>query len=508
MKIMAQTFRELLFLSFVIITFSIFLLFFTWRQSFRLDTDYDSNFPVYGSVFSQTPLTGISVWGDPLSAIWNPLFSIPVLTLGTEYGFRVTIVFVIMLSALAMWWLLRSLHIPSKVQLWGSLIYASSGTLAARIAAGHIEKVLSYSLVPIFLLALLQKRGTLAGLVSALAFLSGDVYLVWFFVVFWFASLLWRWIVEQDTGIRLVIDLLKFALICAFVSTPKLIPFIRDVVPTMVRFFPIHFAEGSIHVLLTPLAFVVPWQTAFYDRPFFQRILGFHYNWYEYYAFVSPLPLVFCWQKKIRNQTIVRFLLFLLMVGALYVSLGYVYSPFYWIFRMIPAIQAFRVPQRIFFPMTTIVIVFFALAADSWFAQHTKRVWQWFGLMIMGGSLLWTSMVFAKTFTQSFENPRVLEESVSRHLRSSDRSPFAVADFVCCMQTFLIREKIGIVNYYYGWRPASSPNFIKSDGNGFDYSPLRLIRPKYIIAKAGESFEVYGYIPYITSKTIQVWKKL
>ncbi|MBI3577696.1 hypothetical protein HY086_06690 [Candidatus Gottesmanbacteria bacterium] len=459
--------------------FSFFLIFLTWNQSFRLDTDYDSNFSMVGRY----------VLGDPLSPMLNPLYSVPVLIFGTEYGFRITIALVIMFSSLTMWLLLRNLRVTPTVRMWGSLLYATAGTLVARIAAGHIEKVLSYPLVPIFFLALLQKRGILAGVIAAAAFLSGDVYLAWFFFVFGMAALAWRmWTLRE-----IALSAISFLLF----SSPKLIPFLVAVQPTMERFFPIHYSDGSIHAFLAPFAFFIPFQTSFYDRPFLQRLLGFHFNWYEYFAFLSPLPLVFLFQKKIWKERIIQFLLFLFCIGALYLALAYPYSPFYWLFRFVPSLQVFRVPQRILFPLTTVVVVLFALAADRW-----RR----FAVPLMAGSLLWTSAIFTKTFTASFESPRVLEKQVAAELRKRDNSSFAVANFVCCIQTFLIAEKISILNYYYGWRPKGSPNFIRADGNGFDYSPLATVQPKYIIGKSSDDFTQYGYNPFFAEGSIHVWQ--
>ncbi len=492
--------REILFLFFGVLAFFLPFFLLTQGKMLRLDTDYDSNLPVYRFIVETVRTTGrfptwnpyvstgIPIIGDPLLSILNPFFTVPVLIFGVESGMYVVFLLSLLTSAIGMWWMLKFLAISVWFRIFGSLLYAFSGALAARVASGHIEKVLSYPLLPLFFTGLFKHNVFIISLAWTLILFSGDVYALWLTLTIFL-------IINFYKIRRIILILVLFILFSGII----LIPMIADVYPNLARLFPIDPFAGSIHIIFFFLPFLVPLQTSFYDTPILQKLLGFHFNWYEYFAFISPLPFVFLWKlPKIWGKFQVRLLLIILATGAFYISLRHPYSPFYWLFQLIPQVDIFRVPQRMFMVVTPVMIALIMLCAEKW----SRR----FSYVLLALAVAWTFVVTLPIWVRSFEQKREYAESVIRDLRSRDPSEYYVASFVCCMQWYLVGEHIPIINYYYGWKPKSAPSFINENGDGYDFSALNTVRPKYILGSTGADFSSYSYDKYFEKKSITIWK--
>jgi len=516
--------RKELFLVFISALLFIVPVLWTVRNlHFRLDTDYDAHLPIYDYLVDQIrthntiPLinpyiaTGMPVIGDPLSQALNPFFMVPLVLFGVDIGIGVVFVIVTIGAGFAMWILLTGLGIRGSPRLWGAILYEVSGALPARIAAGHVEKFFTFPLLPLFFWSILSTRVSIsrivvASLVVACLFYTGDVYSIWM-VLLLFVVTRWQYLFQRKTSI--VREGVAVLLLCGgslLLSLPKLIPFLTMVRPIFSRFFPINPFIGSIHFFLTPLAFILPFQSSFYDRPSLQRLFGFHYNWYEYFAFISPmafLPLLSL--RRSWKKPIVPTLLLLLVVGALYISLGYRYSPFYWLFTRIPVLHIFRVPQRMLLVLLPLVILLLAICAQTWresMRSKWSRVPLFFTFVI---SIFWTTVVSQHILVKAFEPKRQREEALVHELRRQDGSNFSVATFVCCMQRFLMKEKIANINYYYAWRPKDAPSFITSHSDS-DFSPLAFVWPRYVIAQLTQDFSQYSYQLFFETPVARVWK--
>lgn len=490
----------------------------TRGQILRLDTDYDANLPIYSYVFDSfrtsgiIPATnpyigaGLPVFGDPLSALYNPLFSVTLYIFGVDYGMRLLLVLLAAQSALTQWLFLKSLRISRAVCLWGAILYMVSGAFAAKVNAGHIEKMLSYPLLPLFFLYVMRRQlnyriAAGSALVLTLIFFSGDIYGVWLLTVLFVALTIYR--IFTGESLRQVIFFITVFVFFGIFSLPKLIPVLQGY-PMLVRFFPIDPYAGSIHAWLVPVTFLLPWQVSFYDRPLFQRLLGFHFNWYEYYAFLSPVVLVFLMKAgRIMRRKESKVILLLIITGCLYVALGFPYSPFHWLFAFLHK-ETVRVPQRMIMVMTPLVVSFLGLCV-----HHMTRNPKGKGLVLWAGvvSLLWTAAVSQQTLIGTFEPPRTRQQQVAQELRKRENGEFAVVTFTCCMQSFLIDERIRVLNYYYGWRTDKTPYFYTKDGS-VDHMAIRMHRPKYIIGGREDSFDHDGYVPYLIIDDILVWKSI
>lgn len=500
------------------------VLFLTGNLSFRLDTDYDMALPFLHflvdyiranfSLPARNPYieTGIPVIGDPQSLVFYPFAMIPILIFGADLGLRFMIAFSILFSGISMWVFLSKLKIGSRIRIWGAITYQISGPLIAAIAAGHIGKILSFPFFPLFLALVIDKKIkkiniVLFAVILTLVFFIGDFYAFWFLGLIFVSAVCFRIIQDKKQLKHFLFSGLSILILFLILSSVKLFPFLKDVKPDMDRFFFVNPFEGSIHFFLSPLAFLLPFQVEFYDRPFFQRLLGFHFNWYEYYAFITPLPFIFLFKIKnvLRNEH-VRFFIFFIFIGILYVSVKYYYSPFHWIYNFITPIQSFRVPQRIFTPMTAVLIALLAICADYWLRKTKINREKIFIFGIFAVSIVWLFFVGQQTIYKTFEKPRIDEKSLAGKLRQKDKGNFYAVSFTCCMQTFLVEQKIPVLNFYYGWRPKNAPNFINKEGNGYNYEMLKKIRPSYIIAGKGSEFSKYSYYKFIENNKLEVWK--
>ncbi len=390
----------------------------TQGETFRLDSDYDSNFPIISYVvdtirnehrfpfWNPYVATGISVLGDPLSGVLYLPYLVPMVVFGVPQGWWMVIILHLFLAGMFMWMFLQK----STYALWGGLLYMGAGTFAARVAAGHIEKVLSYPWYPLFLLFLLRpSSGAALGAIMGIVFLTGDVYGLLFMGI-------WYGVIGIIRGIREIREIGWVIMTFVIVAGVKLVPFFIEVAPVMERFSLFDAARGSIPVWLSWLPFVMPWGVEFYDRPIIQRLFGFWYNWYEYYAFIG-LPVVFLvWLPRIIKRREVKILLILLAVGVVYAARGYVYSPWY---GLAPLLEWFRVPQRMYGALTSIVVALIVVGLKI----NTSRV-------LLLGMLFVTFLISGYQMTRAFEPPRS-----------------------CCTQFHLVREKIRVINYYYGWLP-------------------------------------------------------
>lgn len=515
--------KERLIFFVVVCVFIIFAVRITWGLTFRLDTDYDAHLPVYDFLVTSVrsghgiPMrnpyigTGIPVFGDPQLFIFNPFLFLPLLLFGVEVGMRITLFLCMIASGITVWFFLSSLGIWGYLRLWAALLYMLSGGFFAIVASGHVEYLFSYALLPLFYLFALRstksmKESVILGVILGLFFLSGDMYRILHLTILFFVLQVWDGV--QNRSVRRVgIYTITVYAVFLIVSLPKLLPFLINVLPIFERYYPVRPFVGSIHLFLSPLPYVVPFQVPFYDRPFFRRIFGFEFNWHEYYAFISPLPFLFLLKiRSIFKDARGRRLLFFIGIGFLYASLRYPYSPFYWLIKNISFFQSFRAPQRMYLTLLPVIIGVLALGARELLRKESKDYVRKGVIVACGVSVVWVYLVGLTTFKQGFEEKRVAEEMVARHLRTVDKENYFVVTTACCMQRALVSQKIPILNYYYGWRPHNTPTFLDQKEQ-FNYNVFFSVRPRYIIARDREKdLFLYSYVPVYRYRNFVIWK--
>mgnify|MGYP001601925951 FL=1 len=515
--------KELVILLLVAFVFIVSAMFITWGLTFRLDTDYEAHLPVYDFLVTSVrsghgiPMrnpyigTGIPVFGDPQLFIFNPLLFLPLLLFGVEAGMRITLFLSMIASGITMWFFLSSLGIWGYLRLWAAALYMFSGGFFAIVASGHVEHLFSYALLPLFYLFALRstksmKESIILGVILGLFFLSGDMYRILYLTMLFFVLQVWDGIQNRNVW-RVSIYAITVYMVFFIVSVPKLLPFFLNVLPIFERYYPVRPFAGSIHLLFSPFPYIMPFQTGFYDRPFFRRLFGFEFNWHEYYAFISPLPFLFLLKfRSIYKDTQGKKLLLLIGVGFLYASLGYPYSPFYWLVKNVSFFQSFRAPQRMYVTLLPVVIAILSLGARALLQKESKDFIHKGVVVVCGLSIAWVYIVGLITFRRSFEEKRVAEKTVARHLRTVDKENYFVVTIACCMQRALVSQKIPILNYYYGWRPRNAPTFLDKKEQ-FSYDVFFSVRPRYIIAKDKEKdLSLYSYVPVYRYGNFVIWK--
>ncbi len=478
---------------------------------FRLFTDYDSNLPIYYFLVDSIrngvlPVTnphlglGISTIGDPLSAFFNPFFSLPLLLWGIPTGIRVVFWLSVVSSSVSMYYFLNSIKVSTYTRLWGALLYSLSGALAAAIAAGHIEKILAYPLLPFLFTIGLKKHWTLRdgignALGFALLFYSGAIYILWF--TFILVSLMRMYYLIQRVPLRITPFLSSLG-VFFLLASPRLYSFLVDVLPVYSRVIE-QPLRGSLQLPFFILPFVIPWGVEFYDRPTLQRLIGFYYNWYEYYAFISPLPFIFLYKlRSIWSKQKISILVLVILAAGLYFSIRYPYSPWFWIYQITKSWWIFRVPQRIVLPTLPIIIALLCSCADEVYEKNKLLT-----IAITIGALVWCGLANQPKIATTFESIPESKKEIIEHLVREDHSHFYVLNLMCCSQVLLTKANISVVNYYYGWKRKDSPEYI-SDNN---FSALANSRPSYILTEnTDQDFSQYNYYSFIEKDRLKIWK--
>lgn len=481
----------------------------------RLDSDYDWFLALYGYLgayvrhFHAFPTSipfigsGISVIGDPLNGILNPLLFIPVVLLPINIAVRVIIFLVIFFAGFSMYYFLKSITVTKLLQYFGALLYMTSGSVIAAISAGHItEKFLSIPFIPLFLKILFDKKTSmrkncLLGFCIAAVMYSGDFYMAWFLYIFLLSIAIYRFIQEKSfLRTKEVAFTILFSLLFA---SPKLYALYILVLPVMVRYFPVEPFRGSIHAFLLPLQFLVPLQVTFYDKPFFQKHLGFYYNWYEYYGFIGIFCFIFFKNiKKVLRQDTVLMMSFLIVIGSLYLASAFWYSPFHWLFIFWHGPTVFRVPQRIIVPLTPVVIGLLCILGSTWNNKKTL-------ILICIASLFFNVSIAWLTFSHTFISIPGNEQKIARSFANVYKKGDKVVVLAPKMLFFLTEQGVSILNFYYGWTTRGSATFLSENG----HISLNLVlnsKPNYIFATT-ENFSSSDYTNYLHKDTITVWKK-
>lgn len=492
----------------------------TWR----LDSDYDSvwsgveytiryirqyyTFPVIHEFAG----FGIPLSSDPTFPLFHPLVFIPMVLLGFEKGMWVVIALSVGISGVSMYVLLHSLTSRKNLVLWGSLLYMFSGALAARIAAGHISYIISYPLWPLFFYFILQPFPSffmtmLYALTYAFFFLSGDIYGCIYATFFFLCSrVAYLYTHQKHIGAQLRF-LILFSIGSLLFAAIKILPMTQhlDVLMQMTRYFQPIFGQGSIHLPFTILPFIVPWRVAFYDdNVFFRYHLGLWFNWYEYYAYLTPLPLLFLFRFPWIHHTAKKMLLGIFIIGMVFISQKFPYSPFYWLLKDSFLSAIIRVPQRMYVPMTSILIALVVLCTPTippWRTLAGKCLY-----VLLIGSLCWTYMVNIQTMNTGLEKQRTAEFALVNSLKAYDAGTYFILDLICCTQHFLIDQQIHVLNFYAGWQSKKTPSFIDPVTQHFTPEKLTTIRPKYILAAPTETFYSYNYRPVIIQPIGTIWE--
>lgn len=503
----------------------IFLLYvysYAFNLSWRLDSDYDSvissleftlrYFLQHATLPEKHTLAGfgIPLRGDPTMPLYNPIFLVLLLLFGFDLGWWVIIGTILFSSGLAMYYLTINIVAKRGIAVWAGLLYMLSGVITARIAAGHIAYVLTYPLWPIVLHYLFQSEKTyrqliVYGAICALFFLSGDLYGTIYMTVIIAVCEGYFLITRQKVFIKTTHELGIVVLAAILFSSPKLyFVFLDwDFLRQMTRIFPATFGEGSIHLPFTILPFILPWRTHFYDRPLLQRTIGFHFNWYEYYAYLSPFPFIFLLGLSRISSRIIVPTSICTILGLLFVSQKYWYSPFHYL-ENTTLLDIIRVPQRVYIPLVSLVILLLAIGATQLVAHTRGLFWRHVTHIMMVLTIITVYITSFFTFAFALEPLRHNEYTLIKHTAQFIPRNAYILNLTCCTQRYLIQEEVHVLNYYAGWQHKEVPTFFT---NGvFEPDKLNFWRPQFILAYPQQSFTNYQYTVRYTHPLANLWE--
>jgi hypothetical protein len=127
--------------------------------------------------------TGLPYIADPFLHAYNPFVALPVLILGVQDGFKLALFLSILMAALGMWFLGKTLGMVPASRLWIALMFAFAGQPVARFFQGQYTFVLGFAWIPWVIAGLflaVRTRRRLHYALSALAlgflFVSGNVH--------------------------------------------------------------------------------------------------------------------------------------------------------------------------------------------------------------------------------------------------------------------------------------------------------------------------------------------
>jgi hypothetical protein len=518
----SRHFKEIFIILLTSLLFVLPVLYLTRNQTFRLYSDYDSMLPMYeyNASYIRDHLAfpdwnpdigfGIPVLGDPLSGVFNPFLMIPFILWGTGSGTRFIFWEIVFLSGVSMWFLVKSLGISKSFRIWAACLYSVSGTIVARFGAGHIEQFFAFPLIPLiisfsFNQNLRIRNIVLTGLCLSGLYYSGSAYHLFYLLIMVTLIRIYYLVTDKTRRVEQFKIWLGIVLTVFVISFPKLSDFYFRVMPLMQRTIS-DPTRGSLSVQYFLLPFLMPFSVLFYGRPRLNTLIGIYFNWYEYYAFIAPFPLILLYKfRPVWKSGKIRILLMLLIAGALFIACRYLYSPFNWAYKLIPFFSVFRVPQRMYIPMNVILISLMALAGDIFIRYRTYKKWTVY-LFYLSGFLMTFAVTQRLFLTEAFEEKFKDAETVVTMLRDYDPGNYYVASLYPRLQGYLIRSKIPVINYYYGWTNTASPVY-SSDENQLILTEFTKIRPEYVIISAKENRLInVGYHKIIKIGKAAVWQ--
>jgi hypothetical protein len=317
----------------------------------------------YSVIFDGMPLIG-----HPHSMLFYPPSSVPLLALGANAGVRALYVIAHILAAVGMRELARAIGAGPWAASWAGLLFAVSGTMAARIYAGHVEWVAAMWCVPMALALLIRALETgggrlalVGGMVHGMSLVAGNAYILAYLgiavpcaaVAYVACSRGWR---------RLVIVGVAWAIGLALMSAGKLLAF-ADVAPAISRTVEPYVGSQPawltmVHLVhpLQGFGYVAPWGPSPWDQSSHGRgnVVGptGPYGWWEFTHYIGVVAAVFAIVALImtarhrRTRRGIAALGAVGLTGVMWAANEWWYSPIHWLYELSPLVQQFRVPTR------------------------------------------------------------------------------------------------------------------------------------------------------------------
>ncbi|MHC1576601.1 MAG: hypothetical protein ACXQTE_04540 [Methanosarcinaceae archaeon] len=314
-------------------------------------------FPLWNNLWT----TGFPEYASPISALYNPLVTIPYLIFGVLTGVKVIVVLHVFLAGICFWLFSTTVTANRSLQLYGSILFMLSGSLAGRIDAGHTELMTTQIFIPLTMYLMVKAyelkdvKYIIASAISMAMFVFGGAiyYFVFFVVLFAIYSAMRIFDKGRSSGKRYSIPDLKVMIsiftLCLMFSSIKLIPALM-VSDHIVRIDPIDPFTGSglFRDLITSFA------TG-------NALSG--YSIYESYAYLGLIPFIFA-ILSVFNRTRDRLYLYPPLIAFFIWASGN--NTFTGYIHLLPLLDGFRVPGRTLLFASFIVIIL-SIYGLEWF---------------------------------------------------------------------------------------------------------------------------------------------
>lgn len=322
-------------------------------------------FPQWNQYINQ----GIPTTADPLYGIYNPIIGIPILLFQYPIAIKVTYFISVLLACISMFLLTRLFKIRHSVSLIIALTFASCTYLSSRIIAGHLEKVVSFAFLPLFLFCLIkvtkEKNVLWAGVTAAILSLilfTGDIYNTLYCLYSLAAVILFYIIKDKKTAYFLALTILLFLLF----SSIKIFPMIelQNYISKIKEPF-----IGGLNPLSMFYNLFFPFDS-FLTKIFPVKNFSTDFGWWESLAFIGPISL--CGVFYIFNSVFKKHdskISILIVLTCLFVILATPNSkinPLHYLISHVGILQYFHVPSRILALWGVIILLCFGIFMNSW----------------------------------------------------------------------------------------------------------------------------------------------
>ena len=340
---------------------------------------------------------GIPAIADPLYGIYNPIISLPVLLFDYQLAIKVMYFIAVFLSCISMFSLLKLFKISEKLSMIIAITYASGTYLFSRIIAGHLEKVISYGFLPLFIFCLIrtiQRKNILwsglTAIVISLILFTGDIYNAMYCLYSLFTLLLFYLFKDKKISLYLFLALLLFLLFSSIKILPmlELQHYISKVKEPFV---------GGLNAItfLTNLFF--PYEKVL--SPFFPPIyFSTGFGWWESLTFIGPfslLGLFFIFRSAFKKHSKELSVLIILTILFLFLSSPESkLNPYHYLISSIGVLQYFHVPSRILALWSVVILVCLGLSLNQWKRKNIAYVLLTINLLIV---FTYSQLIFQTT---------------------------------------------------------------------------------------------------------------
>ncbi|OGD10060.1 hypothetical protein A2395_00205 [Candidatus Amesbacteria bacterium RIFOXYB1_FULL_47_9] len=306
----------------------------------------EARWPQWNPLINQ----GVPISEEPLSDYLNPLMGVAAFFPDPEAGVKTVFIICLALSGLSMYLLAREAGISKQFSLIIGLTYEAAGYTAGQIQSGHAEKILSYPLLPLFLLALWRslKRGGkwpgAAGILWGLILYSGEVYNLWYAGIALAVAGVYALVFNR----KRVAGIIAAGVWAAAASAAKLLPYFQSASYLQKVLDPFSGSQNAVSFIYH---LFLPLSGLFKAAGWWNHIPG-NFGWWEKAGFIGPvwitgLILSVVYRKKI--QLAEKW--WWIGIGTALVLLampGWTPNPYRYLISAIPQLSGMHVPSRIF----------------------------------------------------------------------------------------------------------------------------------------------------------------